>query len=1083
MRRVSARKCFGPEEGTLLMTVQEASAAPLVITLFGPIQVLVDGQPLPRLRSRKGIWLLALLTLRHDRPVEREWLAGTLWPDMDQSQAFANLRPVLSELRGGLGDQKDRLQSPDRHTLVLDLAGAEVDLLRFDAALRSGKIADLEQAVALYRAPLLEGCQEEWVPQERAIREQECLQALYTLGAAALTAGNYGGAIGYYQKAASLDPFSDIARHGWMEALRSSGDSNTAMQVYRDFAGFLRAEMNAVPDEKTRALYQDLRTESRRRAAEPTVAAAKPEVVPKVTGYLPHALTDLVGREDERLEVAALLRRSRLVTLVGPGGIGKTRLAIEVAAEAAPEFTDGVWLVALDSLSDGNRIAGQVAAVLGLKEEPARPALEYLADHLRAKRLLLVMDNCEHLLEASAQVAGYLLARCAGLRVLTTSREALGVLGEEVWTVPPLAVPDPAHLPARPSALRRALWGYDSIQLFVERAQLVDKTFELTPGNAEAVARLSAQLHGMPLAIELAAARVTALTVEQIASRLENSLGLLTMGNRAAAPRQQTLRATLDWSYKLLSPEEQTLLAHLSVFVGGWNLEAAEAICQGEEMLAEQVADLLTSLKNKSLVVFEQRSPDARGGRYRLQEMVRQYAAERLQTAGGTEQARARHRDFFLALAEAAEPNLKSHDQLYWLQRLEADIDNLRTALAWCGVEPGGAGAGLQLAAALWQFWELRGYFSEGRTSLAKALERDKARERTGRRARVLFATGVFAFYLGDYEAVRTQCSEALPIFRELGDKQGIAWALKDLGRVAGAQGEYETARAYYEESLAISREAGDLQGSSWLLNDLGNLASAQGRRDTARAFHAQSLEISRSLADTEGIAWALHHLGGIALHQEDYEAAQRFHAESLAKFMELENKQGVAWALYYQGNVAAAQRNYEEAALRLEEALEIFRELGNKQGMVWTMHDMAKMAAELGDNRKAMALHRESVGLQRDLGDKRGVAAGLRGLFSLLPPTDRRAAVLWGAAEALRESIGVPLLPREQEFFDQKVELLRVALGEHQFAAAREEGGALTLEQAAAYALEETKTQTNTTGMANRDTAPANAQRGRGLP
>lgn len=1048
------------------MASPEIAADTLIITLFGPMRVRVQGSLLPPFRSRKALWALALLTLRHERPVEREWLAATLWPDVRQEQAFANLRPVLSELRRALGEQGTRLQSPGRQTLVLELSGAEVDVIVFDTAIKKGRLSDLEQAVALYGGPLLEGCQEEWVGQERASREQHCLHALQKLGEAALKGGDYAAAILHFQRAASLDAWSDAARRGWMEALARNGDRNAALQVYREFLNVLKSDPTAVPDEQTTVLYQRLRTEARHQASAPAAVKLEVAATPRVTGYLPHALTDLVGREDERLEVAERLRRSRLVTLTGMGGIGKTRLAMEVAKEGIQEYPDGVWLVALEALSEGKMVAQQIASVLGLREEAGRTAMQSVTAHLRSKRLLLVLDNCEHLLDASAQVIAHLLQECAEVKFLATSREAMGIVGELAWAVPSLTVPDPEHLPSKRATLKRVLMGYESVQLFVERAQAVQNTFALTADNAPAVAQVCAQLEGIPLAIELAAARVKALTVEQIAERLHNELSLLTGGSRVAQARQQTLRATLDWSYKLLSGPEQALLERLSVFAGGWSLAAAEAVCPGGGIETWEIVDLLTSLANKSLIVFEERAPEQSGdveiGRYRLLEMVRQYAAERLEASGAAAQSKARHRDFFLALAQEAEPNLKGSEQQLWLQHLGTESDNLRAAVAWCGIEKEGGRIALQIVGALWQFWELRGYYNEGRTSLAEALGRDGSQERTGGRAKALYAAGVFAFYQGDYGAAQTLCAESLEIFRELGNKQGTAWSLKDLGRLACAQGDYKTAQSLYEESLAISQELDDRQGSGWTLNDLGNLAGAQGNYGAARTFHAASLAISQNLRDTEGIAWCLHHLGGVARMQGDYGAAQTFHKESLAIFRELGIRQGSAWALNYLGNVACARDDYERALMLFEEGLTIFRELGNKQGMAWSFNDMGKLAEAQGDYKTARSLHKQGINIQRELRDRRGVAAGLRNLIALMPPASEKAVRLWGASEALRESIAVPLPPHEQVLYDRKMAQVRTALGEEVFSAAWEEGRVLTMDQAAAYALEEEETNTS---------------------
>jgi predicted ATPase/DNA-binding SARP family transcriptional activator len=829
----------------------------LTLTLFGPMQAKMQGQPLPSMRSRKGLWLLALLTLRRDRPMERERLAGTLWPDSDRTLAFTNLRKTMSELRNSLGDQSGRLQAPDRNGLWLDLVGADVDVLQFDAAIKSGKLTDLEQAVALYSGPLLEGCTEEWVFEERNVREHHCLQALQQLGDAALTGEDYDAASRFYRRAVQMDPWQEAARRGWMEALSKRGDANAALQVYREFVEVLRNDPTATPDEQTRALYQRLRAEARHRAdthaavakaavkKAPATKAADP--VPSVNGYLPHPLTDLVGREDERLEVAQCLRRSRLVTLTGVGGIGKTRLAREVVGEVVREYADGVWLASLEALSEGRLVILQLASVLGLREERGRSPLQSVTDHLRRKRLLLVLDNCEHLLEASAQVVSHLLQECGEVRILATSREALRITGETVWSVPALDVPDAQRLLQRESNLAQALMGYKSVQLFVKRAQAVQASFALSDGNTWLVALACRQLEGIPLAIELAAARVRTLNIEQITSRLEDYLGLLTGERRPEQLRQQTLRATLDWSYDLLTEPERSLLRRLSVFAGGWTLEASEQVCSTEgvqvfrhsgvqeqtqrqsgspntrtpeHLNTDEVLDLLSSLADKSLVLFEK--GEAGGGRYRLLEMVRQYAAEGLQASGEAERIKARHRDWFLAFAEATEPQLKGAEPETWLRRVETEHDNLRAALAWSETDVEGAEAGLRLAGALNRFWNIRGDINEGRASLERALKRAGAQEAIVARAKALNAAGELAHIQGDYASARALNEESLAIYRALGNKRGIAQSLNSLGMLTGQQGNYASACALYEESLTICRELGDKGGIAYSLDNLG---------------------------------------------------------------------------------------------------------------------------------------------------------------------------------------------------------------------------------------------------------------------
>ncbi len=1052
----------------MAVTPSAVASPSLTIHLFGPMQVLAHGLPLPRLRSRKALWLLALLTLRHGRAVEREWLAGTLWPDTDTGRAFTNLRANLSELRGALGDQGVRLQSPGRHTLSLNLADANVDILAFDAAIRSQKPDALKQAVELYRGPLLEDCAEEWIGQERNAREQDCLRALQTLADRALTAGDYAAAIAFYRRAISLDPWTEAARRGWMEALAKSGDRNAAMQVYREFVEQLRGDPNAVPDEETSALYARLRTEARQQSqsqfhspaqtqAQAAVLAREPvgneAGVPAVSGYLPFPLTNLIGRAVERGEVAAKLRGSRLVTLTGSGGIGKTRLAIEVAGESVQDGTaypDGVWLVALETLSEGSQVVTQIASILGLREEPERSLLASLTDHLRAKRLLLVLDNCEHLLTSCAQVVGHLLQECARVRILATSREALSIMGETVWQVPSLAVPDPKQLQEGDAALTQVLGACESVQLFVERAQAGQKDFALVPGNAMTVAQICFQLEGIPLAIELAAARVRSLTVEQIAARLNSRLGLLTVGNRAAQSRQQTLRTTLDWSYTLLSEAERALLGRLSVFAGGWTLEAAEQTGSGGGMEAEQILNLLTGLVDKSLVTFEEPEENS-GGRYRLLETVRQYAAEKLRARNEEEKVRDRHRDWFLLLAEEAALHLKGGGQKHWLHRLDREYDNLRAALAWSAPDRPGAKAELRLVSALWRFWYVRGIYSEGRGYLRGALEREDAQERTLARAQALNGAGALAYDQGDYGAARALFEESLSIAREREDTPGIANPLGNLGNIALAVGEIGSALTLYEESLTLKRKLDDRAGIALALSNTGIVLRQQGDYAAAQNCFEESLSIARFLEDRLGMARALLNMGNVASNQDDPVLERTCIEESLSLFRELGDKQGIARSLGNRGNALNNAGEWEAARACIEESMNLFQELGDRRGIAQALGNLGDIAKSQADYASARALYTRRLRLLQRPDDKPAVVASLEDLaiVLLIQAEPGKAVQLWGAAEMLRETLGFPLPDNKRKARDQYLEQARSALGEAAFTIAWEEGSALPWEQA----------------------------------
>ncbi|MCW3054532.1 MAG: ATPase-like protein [Chthonomonadales bacterium] len=1076
-------------------------SAPLTITLFGPMQVHVHGRPLPHLRSRKVLWLLALLALRHGRPVEREWLIGALWPDTDRTQALASLSVVLSELRRGLGDQRDRLRSPDRRTLLLDLEGVEVDLVAFDVAIVSKRSEALKQAVALYRGPLLTDCAEEWIWQERQVREQECLRALQTLGDSALTVGDYGGAIDYYRRAVNLDPFQETALRGWMEALAKSGNRNGALQVYREFVALLHGNPGAAADEETSALYHRLRTEVRRQAGPPhavtTEAAANDaDLSVRVSGTLPHPLTDLIGREDEKYEVAAILRSSRLVTLTGPGGVGKTRLALEIANESVHDsalYPDGVWLVSLESLAEGRLISAQIAAGLGLREGSGRNLMESLTDHLRTKRLLLVLDNCEHLLAASAEVTAHLLRECPQIRILVTSRETLGMMGETIWQVPSLATPDLAHLPSGRATLLRVLMGYESVQLFVQRAQTCRQDFVLTDRNATATAQICAQLEGVPLAIELAASRIKALTVEQIAARLNDRLELLTSGNRTANSRQQTLRATLDWSYALLSAAERLLLERLSVFAGGWTLESAEQIGQETNLKPKQVLNLLTGLLDKSLVVFEQGET---GGRYRFLETVRQYASERLQMSGRTGEIRKLHRDWYTRLAEEADRELNGPEQGRWLQRLEREHDNLRAALSWHPEGEEDRETELRLVSSLWQFWDIRGHHTTGRHFLQRALQKPEAEQVTVARARALTGAGALALRQGDLTEARSWHQQSRSVFGRLKDSKGIAASLANEGVVAWTQGDIAEAKALLEESLRLRREAGHQPGIAVALQSLGQLVQWQGDYAKAKSLYEESLSLLMQLGNEIDIAFVLNNIGNLCLLQSDYTTARMWFEESLSLRRKLGDRHGIALATASLGLAAKLLNDYMSAQTLLEEAQTIFKELGDLRGEAMTLSNLGMLMSDQGDQTQAQALLTKGLAIQKEVGDREGIAFTLRCLGTVL--TERKefsaslaalqesltlshalesrsgaadslvgmadlmleqirpdtAVTLWGAAQALRETSGAVVSQQEQTRQVARLDQARMILGDNDFDVAWTEGYTLTWDQIVDRAL-----------------------------
>lgn len=631
---------------------------------------------------------------------------------------------------------------------------------------------------------------------------------------------------------------------------------------------------------------------------------------------LPGQLTSFVGREAQLAQVKERLEGTRLLTLTGPGGGGKTRLALQAAADLLEKYADGVWLVELAALTDPDLVAQTVASALAVREQPGRTLTETLTDYLKPRTLLLILDNCEHLGDACAYLADVLLRSCPSLRLLATSRAPLGIAGESIETVLPLALPNVRRLAPGEPEFAAALMRGEATSLFLERAFAVQPAFIVTAHNASAVLDICRRLDGIPLAIELAAARVKVLSAEQIAARLDDRFRLLTDKNRRTdLPRQQTLRAMIDWSYDLLTPLEQVLLRRLSVFVAGWTLEAAEAICAWGELEDYDVLDTLSQLVDKSLVLTVQLFGCAR---YRLLESVREYSREKiLETGAEADEAGARHSAWYAEWAAQATSHLTGEFQAEWLERIEGEHDNLRASLTWF-LKQNEPRASLRLAASLWRFWTVRGYLREGRHWLAQALVLPAEESVPGvfaaDRARALNGAGSLAWNQGDYPAARSLLEESLTLRRRLLDTQGVADTLNNLGNVAADQGDYPAARRLLEESLASMHTLSDAEGIAATVSNLARVVFWQGDFEAARALYEQSLDGDRQRGDGWGIAHSLCGLALLAVRSGELEAAHRTLRESLTLRQDLADMEGMIECLEAFAVLASAQGHFVRA-------------------------------------------------------------------------------------------------------------------------------------------------------------------------
>jgi predicted ATPase/class 3 adenylate cyclase len=623
---------------------------------------------------------------------------------------------------------------------------------------------------------------------------------------------------------------------------------------------------------------------------------------------LPCQLTSYIGREKEVADVERLLSSARLVTLIGAGGMGKTRLSLQVAANVIEDYPDGVWLVELAALTEPALVPATVAACLQVSEEPGRPVVGTLVDALKAKKMLIVLDNCEHVIDSAAQLVTAILRACPDGRVLATSREALRVSGEHTYGVPSLDIPDSSRLNRR-----RDPADYEAVRLFRDRAQAVDARFVITEDNAESVVQVCRRLDGIPLAIELAAARVRSLPVEHIATRLDDRFRLLTGGSRTALPRQQTLRALIDWSWDLLAPREQALLRRLAVFAGGFTIEACEAVCADGDISVRQepidafdVMDLLSELIEKSLLIMEDR---VGGLRYRLLETVRQYGRERLQESGEENAVRRRHFAWFLALAREAEPHFDGPEIQEWLNRLELEHDNMRGALLFVreGENP------VRMTVALHRFWFVRGYLTEGREWLESAL-RGAGECDPMLRAKALNCVGILAWRQGDFAAARPSFAASLDLRLSGGDRSGAAAALNNLGLLADDEGDHAAARGYYEEAAQIYRELGDRAHVGMVLANLGGNFVYQGDLTAG----ASTLEKCLTVAEETGDVWlatsARNNLAEIAFRQGEHHRASALFRRSLDTAAELGDRTEIARILLSLGQIALAEGHADQA-------------------------------------------------------------------------------------------------------------------------------------------------------------------------
>jgi predicted ATPase/class 3 adenylate cyclase len=760
---------------------------------------------------------------------------------------------------------------------------------------------------------------------------------------------------------------------------------------------------------------------------------------------LPVQPTPLIGREKEVDAIGQLIRRDdvRLVSLTGPGGMGKTRLALQVAAELSDLFADGVYFVDLAPISDSALVIPAIAQTLGLWERGSLSMLERLKEELRQKRMLLLLDNFEQVIDAAIDIAD-LLAACPQLKLVVTSRTVLRVRAEREFIVPPLSHPDPAQVPDIST-----LSQFEAIALFIQRAQAVRPDFQLTAINAPAVVEIAARLDGLPLAIELAAARMKLLSPEALLARLSQRLQVLTGGVRDVAARHQTLRNTIEWSYNLLDAEEQQLFWRLSIFVGGCTLEAVEAMYATLGDGAEPVLDTVASLVDKSLLQRREQGSRA-GSRIVVLETIREYGLERLSASGEMEMVRQAHAAYFLAQVEKEGRDLPSSEYEAWLDQKEQEHDNLRAAMQWSLEQPEARKEiALRLGGGLRSFWYNRGYLSEGLDFLERALaESDEVVAAV--RATALYAAARLYEVRGEYDRAEPLLIKGLALYRELGDMARIGLSLHLQADIAWRRGDLAMARSQAEESFAIFRQLDDKGSIASLLLHLGALAADQGEYTKAFTLLGESLAINRELGVKSSVADSLFNLARASYFSgNDLAKARQLLEESFAIFTELGDMESLGYCLCLSGLLTLEQGDTTSAYSLIEQSVALFKERRQKHGMALSTTSLAKVTAAQGDTTTARVLYEESVLLAMKADDKLNIASALEGLASVVATQGLYtwAARLWGASEALRESIGAPLTAVERPAYERAVAATREYLGQSAFDTAWIEGRGMTPE------------------------------------
>ncbi|GAB4580554.1 MAG: BTAD domain-containing putative transcriptional regulator [Anaerolineales bacterium] len=1044
----------------------------LQIFLLGSPHIILNGNAIQGLTSIKSKALLYYLAMNR-RPMSRLTLAGLLWPEKNDTEARTNLRQAVRQLRQVLGDAEEGgyLMTTRDALAINENLPFDVDAMIFEWMANAGLNGDmqvLQSAVNRYQGEFLSGFYledaygiEEWVLLTRERLRSLMIQCLLILAHYYAEQSEIKSGLDTVRQLLEIEPWREEAHRLMMQFLAWNGQISAALSQYERCRDILLKEMGTKPGVETLALYEAIRTNRIPRKVFLT-GEPKPQAISiERPNNLPPQQYPFIGRKQELLEIKRLISTQStrdtkpLVTLVGTGGAGKTRLALQIGAELLPHFSDGVWFIQLATITDPDLVPQALSTALGLQERMERAPLDLIQEHFRGRTAMLILDNCEQVVQACAEVVRTLHTKCPSLTILVTSRELLKIPGEISYPIPPMTIPNRQALPPFDELLQ-----FDSIRLFVERALTSWPAFPFTPSTAPYIVEICQQLDGIPLAIELAAVRVNALSVEKILERLSYRFQLLTQSYPSTLPQHRTLLASVDWSYDLLDIAERALLQRLSIFSGGWSLEAAEAICADTPeglsysfpLHPMEILDLLTRLVDKSLVQI----PEVRGEetRYHLLETIRQYAQRKLREVGEETQASENHARFYLRLVIQANPMLRSAHQKEWTSQLTTEQANIRAALNWwLQTNPSNA---LQMAGLLGRYWDRKGFYMEGRETLAKALSIADTAPIAYKIKALKWASGL-AMRQASYDTATMLAEEGLALSRAQDHPANIATFLNILGLIASGQGQDHAAQIFLEENVHIQRSLGDPWGLASSLDNLSNVTRAIGNPQKALEYMLECLEITRKLGDNYLIANNLVGAAECYLDLNQLQTAHEFLEEAILIQQEIGDQQGLAIALGELGIIAWLQQNKTLSLRYQEKSLQIRQQIGDKNGEGYMFHWMGLHALERKEFPLAEQYLKDGLAIGVLLGNQRNSINCIRELGNLAMEAGNllRAVKLWAACEAWQKHTQTPMRVIFHAYQQTKIAQARNFLGDHSFQSIWSEGWNMSFEQLAAYANE----------------------------